>query len=67
MYAYIVYNTPQKVWWEKEKMKIYFAECQERHSAKYRCAECLQGDTRQSSYFADCQRLSLGKVNDRQL
>jgi hypothetical protein len=48
-------------------MKIYFTECQERHSAKYRCVECLQDDTRQSNYFADCQRLSLGKVNDRQL
>jgi hypothetical protein len=38
----------------------------ERQSTKYRFIECLLGDTRQR-YFVECQRLTLGKVNDRQL
>jgi hypothetical protein len=30
-------------------------------------AECLPEDGRQISYFAECQRLALNKVNGRQL
>jgi hypothetical protein len=30
-------------------------------------AECRSGNTRQSSFFAECQRLALRKVNGRQL
>jgi hypothetical protein len=46
----------------KGKIKIYFVECQERHSAKYGFIECLLGDTRQRSYFVECRRLALGKL-----
>jgi hypothetical protein len=47
-------------------MKIYLAECQERHSAQYWLPSVsLLADTRQRSFFVECQRLVLGKVNDR--
>jgi hypothetical protein len=48
-------------------MKIYFVECQKRHSTKHMFVECVQGDTQQRSYFTECQRLTLGKGSGCQL
>ena len=44
----------KKFGWEKKKIKIYFVECK-------------AWDTRQSSFFVECQSLALGIDNDRQL
>jgi hypothetical protein len=47
-------KTPQKVWWKKEKMKMFFVECQRKTLDK-------------DSFFVECQRLALSKSNGRQL
>jgi hypothetical protein len=49
---------------KRKKIKIYFAECQKRHSAKYRFAECSTGNTRQRGKFVECRLWTLGIDND---
>jgi hypothetical protein len=51
----------------KKKIKIYFTECPRMTLGKTRFAECRSCDTRQRSYFAECQDLTPDKGNGRQL
>jgi hypothetical protein len=57
----------KKFGWEKKKIKIYFVECLRMALGKAFFVECQAWDNQQSSFFAECQRLTLGKDNDRQL
>jgi hypothetical protein len=64
---YSVGTNHKKFGWEKKKIKLYFAECPLLTLRKAWFAECLSSGTRQSNFFAECQRLALCKGNGRQL
>jgi hypothetical protein len=45
---------------------MYFVESPRMALGKAYCAECQTENTRQRSFFAECQNSALGKGNSRQ-
>jgi hypothetical protein len=52
----------KKFGWEKKKIKIYFAECPRIALDKTWFVECRSCDTRERSYFVECQVWRSAKV-----